>query len=77
MVRNFKKKFRGFGQIYPVVRAYTEEFFYDNIAKMISESAASVQWLREHHPLLWYISGFNLEIKCDYITSNIVKTFNN
>ena len=38
MVKNFKKRFRGFGQIYPAARAYREDIFYDNIAKMVSES---------------------------------------
>jgi transposase-like protein len=77
MVRNFKKKFKGFGQIYPVARAYTEEIFYDNIAKMVSASPAAVQWLRDNYKLLWYRCGFNPDIKCDYITSNIVESFNN
>jgi len=26
---------------------------------------------------LWYRCGFNPEIKCDYITSNIAESFNN
>ena len=30
-----------------------------------------------HHKLLWYRCGFNPEIKCDYITSNIAESFNN
>jgi transposase-like protein len=60
MVRNFKKIYRGFGQVYPAARAYTEEIFYDNIEKMISESAAAVQWLQANHKLLWYWCGFNL-----------------
>ena len=43
LVRNFKKRFRGFGQIYPTARAYREDIFYDNIAKMVSESAQAVK----------------------------------
>jgi hypothetical protein len=77
LVKNFKKKFRGFGQIYPAARAYTEEIFYRNLAKMVSESSEAVEWLRTHHKLLWYMCGFNPEIKCDYITSNIAESFNN
>jgi transposase-like protein len=77
MVRNFKKRYRGFGMIYPAARAYTKDIFYDNIAKMLSESEAVVQWLRTNHNLLWYRCGFNLEIKCEYITSNIAESFNN
>jgi len=52
MVRNFKKRFRGFGQIYPAARAYREDIFYDNIAKMVSGSPAPVQWLQANHKLL-------------------------
>ena len=77
MVRNFKKRFRGFGQIYPAARAYREDIFYDNIAKMVSGSPAPVQWLQANHKLLWYRCDFNPEIKCDYITSNIAESFNN
>ena len=77
LAKNFKKRFRWLGQIYPVARAYREEIFYENLAKMVSESATSVEWLRTHHKLLWYMCGFNPEIKCDYITSNIVESFNN
>jgi hypothetical protein len=77
MVRNFKKRYRGFGMIYPAARAYTKDIFYDNIAKMLSESEVVVQWLRTNHNLLWYRCGFNPEIKCDYITSNTAESFNN
>jgi hypothetical protein len=35
-----------------------------------------VTWLKWNHPLLWYRSGFNTDIKCDYITNNIVEVFN-
>ena len=48
--------------------------FYDNIAKMVSESAQRVKWLQTNHKLLWYRCRFNLEIKCDYITSNIAES---
>jgi hypothetical protein len=34
-------------------------------------------WLKEYHSGLWYRSGFNLAIKCDYITNNIAEVFNN
>ena len=44
---------------------------------MVSESSEAVKWLQTNHKLLWYRCGFNLEIKCDYITSNIAKSFNN
>ncbi|XP_066358573.1 uncharacterized protein [Miscanthus floridulus] len=77
LVKNFQKRFRGFGQIYPAARAYREDIFYDNITKMVSESAEAVKWLQTNHKLLWYRCAFNPEIKCDYITSNIAESFNN
>ena len=77
LIKNFKKRFRGFDQIYPAARAYREEIFYDNLAKMVSVSAAAVEWLRTNHKLLWYRCGFNPEIECDYITNNIAESFNN
>jgi hypothetical protein len=54
LVKNFQKRFRGFGQIYPAARAYREEIFYDHLAKMVSESPQAVQWLQTNHKLLWY-----------------------
>ena len=62
LVKNFQKRFRGFGQIYPAARAYTEEIFYDNLAKMVSESPQAMQWLHANHKFLWYRCGFNPKI---------------
>jgi hypothetical protein len=33
--------------------------------------------MKWNHPLLWYRSDFNTDIKCDYITNNITEVFNN
>ncbi|CAN6274954.1 unnamed protein product [Urochloa humidicola] len=77
LMKNFKKKFRGFGQISPAARAYREDLFYEYIASIISDNAEAVKWLQKNHKLLWYRCGFNPEIKCDYITSNIAESFNN
>jgi hypothetical protein len=35
------------------------------------------EWLKEYHSGLWYRSGFNPTIKCDYITNNIAEVFDN
>jgi hypothetical protein len=77
LVKNFKKAYRGYGQIYPAARAYRADIFYENIAKMLTESPAAVQWLQKNHKYLWYRHAFNPEIKCDYITSNVAESFNN
>jgi hypothetical protein len=77
LVKNFKKAYRGYGQIYPAARAYRADIFYENIAKMLTESLAAVQWLQKNHKYLWYRHAFNPEIKCDYITNNVAESFNN
>jgi ribosomal protein L24E len=35
------------------------------------------EWLDTYHSLLWYRSGFNPAIKYDYVTKNMVESFNN
>jgi hypothetical protein len=34
-------------------------------------------WFKQNYSLLWYKSGFNPDIKCDYVTNNIAGVFNN
>jgi hypothetical protein len=36
-----------------------------------------IPWIKEHHKLTWYRSGFNPAINCDCITNNIAEVFNN
>lgn len=43
----------------------------------MKESSETVKWLQTNHKLLWYRCGFNPEIKCDYMTSNVAESFNN
>jgi hypothetical protein len=33
--------------------------------------------MEAHHYKLWMRSGFNSQIKCDYITNNLAEVFNN
>jgi hypothetical protein len=40
--------------IYPAARACREDIFYENIAKMASESPKAVECLNTNHKLLWY-----------------------
>jgi hypothetical protein len=48
-----------------------------SITRPILQPLVVSLWLKEYHSLLWYRSGFNPSIKCDYITNNIVEVFNN
>jgi hypothetical protein len=43
----------------------------------VASISGAKAWLKEYHSLLWYRSGFNPTIKCDYITNNIAEVFNN
>jgi hypothetical protein len=62
--------------MYPAARAYRREVF-DHYFSSIQEIPYVNSWLNEHHDCLWYRSGFNTDIKCDYITNNIAEVFNN
>jgi hypothetical protein len=59
----------------PADRAYKKEV-YDMYIANVTQNPAIVDWLDKFHSLLWYHSGFNPIIKCDYVTNNIVKVFN-
>jgi hypothetical protein len=62
--------------MYPTARACRREVF-DHYFSSIQEIPRVSSWLNEHHDCLWYRSGFNMDIKCDYVTNNIAKVFNN
>ena len=78
-MHNFIKKFGGdnFSKMYPAARAYRVEVF-QYFFKFVREASDQVmEWLDNHHKLLWMRSAFNPEIKCDYITNNLAECFNN
>jgi hypothetical protein len=75
-MQNYMKHYHGKEYMYPVARAYRSEVYEHHMANVASISGAKA-WLKEYHSLLWYRSGFNPAIKCDYITNNIAEVFNN
>jgi hypothetical protein len=77
LMKNFQKKFRGFGKMYPAARAYRDDIFYEHMASILNESTEVLKWLQANHKLKWYRCAFNTEIKCDYITNNLAEVFNN
>jgi len=77
LMKNFQKRFQGFGRIYPAARAYREDMFTEHMAAIFSEPDEIWKWMTQYHPLLWYRCGFNPEIKCDFITNNLAEVFNN
>jgi hypothetical protein len=62
--------------MYSTACAYRPEVYEHHKANVMTIDGL-VHWLKEHHSLLWYRSGFNPDIKCDYITNNIAEVFNN
>jgi hypothetical protein len=76
LIQNYIKLFGGSEYMYPAARAYRREVF-DHYFSSIQEIPRVSSWLNEHHDYLWYISGFNTDIKCNYVTNNIAEVFNN
>jgi hypothetical protein len=76
LMQNYMKQFAGKEYMYHVARAYRSEVYEHHMINVASIGGIKV-WLKEYHSLLWYRSGFNPAIKCDYITDNIAEVFNN
>jgi hypothetical protein len=76
LMQNYIKQFPGKEHMYPAALAYRREVHEQHKAHVVGIDGF-VMWLKWNHPLLWYRSGFNTDIKCDYITNNIAEVFNN
>jgi hypothetical protein len=70
------KHYPGKEYMYPAARTYRSEVYEHHMVNVASIGGGKV-WLKEYHSLLWYGSGFDPTIKCDYITNNIAEVFNN
>ena len=77
LMKNFVKRFHGFGRMYPAARAYREDVFTEHMTTIIKQSDEVWKWLSQYHTLKWMRCVFNPDIKCDYITNNVVEVFNN
>jgi hypothetical protein len=76
LMQNYMKQFSGKEHMYSVARACRCEVHEQHKANVVRIDGF-VQWMKVNHPLLWYQSGFKMDIKCDYITNNITEVFNN
>jgi transposase-like protein len=77
MMQNYVKRFSGgVEHMYPTTRAY-RKVVHDHHLAIFREKPDVCYWLDTYHSLLWYRSGFNPEIKYDYVTNNITESFNN
>jgi hypothetical protein len=75
-MQNFIKQFSGKEHMYPAARAYMCEVHEENKSNVVGIDEF-LTWMKWSHPLLWYRSGFNTDIKCDYNTNNITEVLNN
>ena len=62
--------------MWPAARAYTPHKFNNFFDKVVDASLDVLNWLKEHHNLLWARSKFTTEIKCDYINNNLAESWN-
>jgi hypothetical protein len=76
LIQNYIKNFTGQEHMYPVACAYRPEVYEHHKANVVTIDGL-IHWFKEHYSLIWYRSGFNTDIKCDYITNNIAEFFNN
>jgi hypothetical protein len=76
LMQNYINPFHGKEYMYPVAWAYQSEVYEHHKANVACIDGVFV-WRKQHHKLLWYRSGFNTAIRCDYVTNNITEVFNN
>jgi hypothetical protein len=76
LMENYVKRFASAEHMYPAGMAYSKVVHEHH--KTIPRCNPDVSyWLDEYHSLLWYRSGFNPTIECDYVTNNMAESFNN
>ena len=76
---NMKKYYSGgvyAKNMWPAARAYAPHKFKYFFDKVVDASPDVLNWLKEHHNLLWARSKFTIEIKCDYINNNLAESWN-
>lgn len=73
---NYIKHYAGSQYMYPTSQAYKREV-HDEYVSVLRQDPKIAMFLYATHELLWYRSGFNPAIKCDYITNYIAEVFNN
>jgi hypothetical protein len=76
LMGNYVKSYSGSEHMYPAARAYRSEVFEHHVNQVRSVPKIA-EYLDQHHKFLWYRSGFDPSIKCDYITNNMAEVFNN
>ena len=79
MYSNFMKQYQGdvfTDHLYPAARSYTEGLFRWHMQKIADFAPDAIDFLQQHHNLIWYRCGFSELSKCDYLTNNVSESFN-
>uniref|UniRef100_A0A0A9HXW0 MULE transposase domain-containing protein n=1 Tax=Arundo donax TaxID=35708 RepID=A0A0A9HXW0_ARUDO len=79
LMRNFIKHFHGdgYGLMWSAARSYRKDEFEKHMSTILNGCPGVWKYLHDHHNLNWMRCVFNPAIKCDFITNNLVETFNN
>jgi hypothetical protein len=76
LMENYIKRFANAEHMHLAARAY-RKVVHEHYKAIPRRNPEVCYWLDEYHSLLWYRSGFNPAIKCDYVTNNMVESSNN
>jgi hypothetical protein len=76
LMENYVKRYVGAEHMYLVTRVYMK-VVHEHHKALVRRNPEVCNWLDEYHSLLWYRSGLNTAIKCDYMTNNMAESFNN
>jgi hypothetical protein len=76
LMKNYMKRYADAEHMYLADRAY-RKVIHEHHNTIVRRNPKARAWLDGYHSLLWYRSDFNPTIKCDYVTNNMVESFNN
>ncbi|CAD6225868.1 unnamed protein product [Miscanthus lutarioriparius] len=79
LYQNFLKKYSGevfTNHLYPIARSYTQVLFQWHMKKFFEFAPEAIEYLEEHHNRIWYRCAFSENNKCDYLTNNVLESFN-
>ena len=79
LYQNFMKHYSGdvfTDHLYPAARSYTEGMFRWHMKKFFEFAPDAIEYLEEHHSRIWYRCAFSELSKCDYLTNNVLESFN-
>jgi hypothetical protein len=76
LMENYMKNYACDEHMYPAARPY-RKVVHEHHKAIVRSNSEVRYWLDTYHSLLWYRSGFNPAIKCDYVTNNMAESFKN